>query len=67
MGSITLTIFQTANKRPGGGNRLETVSSLKPDCSSIHEAENSEEPKNWVFHPVGHVFKFKAQKSSKPP
>ena len=67
MSLFTFNNFQTA-KRPGGGNILPaSISSLKPDCSSIDKAKNSKEPKNWLFHPVGHVFKFKAQKSSKPP
>ena len=67
MSLLTFDNFQTA-KRPGGGNRLPaSISSLKPDCSSIDKAENSNEHKNWLFHPVGHVFKFDAKKAKKPP
>ena len=62
MSLFTFNNFQTA-KRPGGGTRLPASTfALKPDCSSIDKAENSNEPKNWLFHPVGHVFKFHAKK-----
>ena len=67
MSLFTFNNFQTA-KRPGGGNILPaSISSLKPDCSSIDKAENSNEPKNWLFHPVGYVFKFDAKKAKKRP
>ena len=67
MSLFTFNNFQTA-KRPEGRNRLPAgISSLKPDCSSIDNAENSNEPKNWLFYPVGHVFKFDAKKAKKPP
>ena len=66
MSNFTLHNFQTSNKRQEGGNRLPaSISSLKPDCSSIDKAKNSKEPKNWLFHPVGHVYKFDAQKATK--
>ena len=63
MSNFTLNNFQTSNKRQEDGNRLPaSISSLKPDCSSIDKAKNSKEPKNWLFHPVGHVFKFKQKR-----
>ena len=66
MSNFTLNNFQTSNKRQEGGNRLPaSISSLKPDCSSIDKAENSNEPKNWLFHPVGYVFNFDARKAKK--
>ena len=63
MSLFTFNNFQTA-KRPGGGSILPaSISSLKPDCSSIDKAENSNEPKNWLLHLVGHVYKFDEKKT----
>ena len=36
-----------------------TFSSLKPDCSSINVAEKSNQPEDWLLHPIGYVFQFK--------
>ena len=38
------------------------LSSLTPDCSSIAAAEKSSFPKDWLLHPTGLVFQFKANK-----
>ena len=35
-----------------------TFSSLKPDCSSINVAEKSDQPEDWLLHPIGYVFQF---------
>ena len=43
-----------------------TFSSLKPDCSSINVAEKSDQPEDWLLHPIGYVFQFDAQKTQKP-
>ena len=64
MSLLTFNNFQTAKRRRGGNRLLASTSALKPDCSSIDKAENSNEPKNWLFHPVGHVFKFDAKKAA---
>ena len=59
---FNINIFQTVNKRQGVGNRLPaTISSLKPDCSSIDKAEKSDQPEDW--HPTGYVYQFDAKKS----
>ena len=42
-----------------------TFSSLKPDCSSINVAEKSNQPEDWLLHPIGYVFQFDAQKDQK--
>ena len=68
MSQFIFKFSQTANKRPGGGNRLPaTKSSMKPDCNSIKKAEESDKPENWLLFPFGHVFKFDVQKAEKPP
>ena len=43
-----------------------TFSSLTPDCSSIDVAEKSNQPEDWLLHPVGFVFQFDSQKALKP-
>ena len=54
-------IFQNKNIRLPA-----TISSLEPDCSSINLAEKSNQPKDWLLHPIGYVFQFNAQKTQKP-
>ena len=50
-----------------GKTRLTaTFSSLKPDCSFINVAEESNQPEDWLLHPIGYVFQFDAQKAQKP-
>ena len=41
-----------------------TFSSLKPDCSNLNVAEKSNQPEDWLLHPIGYVFQFDAQKES---
>ena len=36
-----------------------TFPSLKPDCSFINVAEKSNQPEDWLLHPIGYVFQFK--------
>ena len=43
-----------------------TFPSLKPDCSFINVAEKSNQPEDWLLHPIGYVFQFDAQKAQKP-
>ena len=43
-------------------NRLPaSTHSLRPDCSSIHSAETSDQPEAWLLHPTGITFKFDAK------
>ena len=39
---------------------------LRPDCSAIHSAETSDQPKEWLLHPTGITYEFDAKlKTSK--
>ena len=58
-------IFQNENNRPGIGNRFPVnMSSLQPDYKFINVAEKSNQPKDWLLHPTGYVFRFDVQKKS---
>ena len=49
-------IFQNDESRLPSNAR-----SLRPDCSTIHLAETSDQPKDWLLHPTGITFKFDAK------
>ena len=39
-----------------------SIHSLRPDCSTINLAKTSEQPEDWLFHPIGITYKFVAKK-----
>ena len=45
------------------GHRLPSnAHSLRPDCSTVYLAETSDQPEDWLFHPIGITYKFAAEK-----